>query len=86
MATVQCVAIVQESDYSKLAPLCVHSVSGDDYAAFLEKVEEHCKELEAIGVTPVKVNIDPTKFAAWLRRASATRADLASYAAIVSTD
>lgn len=84
MALVLHVAVVQESDYSALAPLCIRSVVGDDYAGFLDRVEDYCKELEAKGVWPIKTQIDPTAFKAWFGRNGATRVDLTRYAAIVA--
>ncbi len=47
MALVLHVAVVQESDYSALAPLCIRRVVSDNYAGFLANVEDYCKELES---------------------------------------
>jgi len=84
MAVVMPVAIVQESDYAEFAPLSIYSIVGDDYAAFLENTEDYCKEMEAIGVTPIKTNIDPAALKVWLRGAVATRSRLSTYAASLS--
>jgi hypothetical protein len=84
MAIVMHVAIVEKSDYPEFAPLSIQSIVGDNYAAFLEKTEEYCKELEAVGITPIKTYIDPTALKVWLRGAIATRSDLAKYAATLT--
>jgi hypothetical protein len=84
MAVVMSVATIKESDYTILAPLCINSVVGDDYAAFLEKMEEYCQELHMKGIVTVKVNIDPAAFKVWFGRTNATRSDLSRYAAGLS--
>ena len=80
MAIVMHVAIIKESDYAEFAPLSIPSIVGDNYASFLEKTEEYCKELEAVGVTPIKTEIDPAALKVWLRGAYATRSNLSTYA------
>lgn len=77
------VAVVKESDYPLLAPICVASVARDNYAAFLEGVEEHCQERAAMGITCIKTYIDPAAFKIWFRGTYATRSDLSSYAASI---
>lgn len=84
MAYVIHVATIKESDFARLAPLCIHSVVGDNYASFLENTENYCEEMKAMGVTPIKTEIDPTALKIWLRGAYATRSDLSRYATFVS--
>ncbi len=84
MALVLHVAVVQESDYSALAPLCIRRVVSDNYAGFLANVEDYCKELESKGVWPIKTQIDPAAFKSWFGRTGATRADLTRYASIIA--
>lgn len=77
---IECLALVHEIDYPDLAPLCVRSVVGDDYAAFLEYAEQHRQNRRAIHVTTIDVYIDPKGLKAWLNGRVATRTDLSRYA------
>lgn len=84
MAVIQCIGVVSESDYGDFSSLCIRSLSGDNYGAFLENLAEQRRKLTAIGVTTIDVNIDVSGFRIWLKGRVGTPQDLNSYATSIS--
>jgi hypothetical protein len=49
MATVYCIGVVSEANYATFAALCVPSLAGDDYGAFLKNVSEYARRSQRKG-------------------------------------
>lgn len=80
MAIVYHLGVAPASDYSRLVPLCVHSMVGDSYADHLTFLENERKRLRANGIKVIDVPIDAIGFQKWLNGQIATPSDLCKYA------